>query len=87
MRYFIVTLLAAFCSLCSFAGAEWTTYYNANNVKIEYRYLDCNDMANGIHQQKVIFRFQNSSAKKIELSFSKSLVYGQKRARKDDVGP
>lgn len=72
-----LTLLAVFMALFAHATDDWKSYYSDNSLNIFYRYTDCHDDANGIHQQKVVFRFVNLTNKNIEVSFAKQLIYHQ----------
>ncbi|MCW5906932.1 MAG: hypothetical protein KIS94_03665 [Chitinophagales bacterium] len=78
------TLLLLLAVAFAQAADEWTSYYADNSVQIFYRYADCHDDANGIHQQKVLFRFVNLSAAKVELSFAKELTYTNTAANAGD---
>lgn len=62
------------CTVSVFAS-EWTTYFKSSDITIEYKYSDCNDVENGIHQQKVLFRFVNASTQKVEVSFNRQITY------------
>lgn len=63
------------CSFTAFASGEWTAYYNSQSVQILYRFEDCHDDVNGIHQQKVFFKFVNLSGKTVAVNFAKQLTY------------
>lgn len=75
-----LTLLTMLLVVFAYATNEWKSYYSDNSVQIFYRYTDCHDDTNGIHQQKVVFRFVNLTNKNIEVSFAKQLVYSNQTA-------
>ena len=83
MKKIIITCFAVLCGVCSFAADGWTTYYQNAAVKISYRISDCHDTHNGIHQQKVLFRFENTGTVKEQISFAKRAVYAKTAA--DDI--
>lgn len=54
---------------------KWVSYFKNPGIEIFYKKTDCIDTKNGISQSKVLFRFQNLTQKKLEVTFSKKLVY------------
>lgn len=71
------------CSFTAFASGEWATYYNSQSVQILYRFEDCHDDVNGIHQQKVFFKFVNLSGKNVTVNFAKQLTYSGRTSTGD----
>jgi hypothetical protein len=69
MKQKMIALFLVVMSLTAAATEDWKVYFQSADVVIEYRYADCHDEANGIHQQKVFLRFKNTSSQKVELSF------------------
>jgi hypothetical protein len=85
MKRFCLFVLGLVMASTTFAANEWKEYFSNESVKIFYRYVDCHDKANGIHQQKVVLKFENISAKKLEVTFGKTTVYSGTKAATDDV--
>lgn len=56
-------------------NSNWIPYYKNTQIEISYKKSDCFDKANGINQRKITLKFQNLTNKKIEISFSKKLIY------------
>ena len=84
MKYILLTALTTF--FCASAIAEdWKPYFKNNQIEIQYRYADCNDEANGIHQQKVLLKFVNLTNEKTEISFSKELNYNSSAPASSDI--
>ena len=75
MKHTLTTAAAVLCCLLCAAADTWTSYFKTPQLEIQYRYADCHDNANGIHQQKVLLRFINLTGKNAEVSFTKSLEF------------
>ncbi|MFN8323881.1 MAG: hypothetical protein U0T74_14550 [Chitinophagales bacterium] len=60
-----------FFSLSAMAADEWKSYFKNNEVEILYQYANCHDEVNGIHQQKVLFKYVNLSNHAVVISFNK----------------
>ena len=73
-KIFFTALAVIFCAI-SFAADNWKTCFKNNEVEILYQYSDCHDEHNGIHQQKVLLKFINSSNEKKEITFGRDLTY------------
>lgn len=56
-------------------AADWKVYYTGKSVVIYYKYQDCHNDAKGIHQQKVLFAFENLTDKKVAINFGKEMTY------------
>src|SRR5687767_1562486 len=67
------------------AAENWKIYFKNEEVEVLYRYSDCHDEVNGMHQQKILLKFVNLSAKDTEISFSEDLVYNGSTASSGDV--
>jgi hypothetical protein len=85
MKRFCLFVLCLVMASTTFAANEWKEYFSNESVKIFYRYVDCHDKANGIHQQKVLLKFENITPKNIQITFGKTTVYLNSKASTDDV--
>lgn len=85
MKQLLIFCGAVLFSTSLFAADDWTNYYTDNLVTIQYKYADCHDEHNGIHQQNVWFRFINKSAKSLQLTFSKELSYSNQPVSTTDL--
>lgn len=79
MKNILATASAVLICALSFATDSWTTYFKNEQIEILYRYSDCHDNANGIHQQKVLLKFINLQNKNVEVSFSKELTLSNRK--------
>lgn len=59
-------------------AADWKEYYSNGMVKVFYTTRQCHDNANGIHQEKIFFKFQNTGSQKALITFTKALTYNGK---------
>lgn len=75
-----VILLNIFYSV---AADEWKSYFNNHGVEVMFRYADCHDIPNGLHQQKILLRFANYGEKPVVISFSKALTFSNSGAQPD----
>ena len=66
------------------AAEKWETYFRNSQVEILYRYFDCHDETNGIHQEKVFFKFINRTGNKLLVSFAKELFYNRSHSISTD---
>jgi hypothetical protein len=73
-----------FCTASSFAS-DWKTYFKSPDITIEYKYSDCNDVENGIHQEKILLRFINMQEKAVVLFYNKVLIYSATNSSAPDV--
>ena len=62
-------------SAVAFAGDNWKSYFKNNEVEILYRSAYCHDDAHGIHQQKILLKVVNLQNKKVEVYYTKDLVF------------
>ena len=85
MKNLFLSLLVM-CSATAFAADDWKSYFKNNEVEILYRYSDCHDVANGIHQQKILLKLVNLQNKKVEVSYSKELTFSNTSAAPDVKG-
>ena len=75
MKHLLLTLLASGFCFSTFAADGWKVYFGNDKAQILYLYSDCHDVANGIHQQKILLKFINLTNQKQEISFSEELIY------------
>ena len=84
MKYFLLSVITFSICATSFAADEWKTYFKNEEVEILYRYAACHDETNGIHQQKVFFKFVNLTGKKEEIIFFREYFYSSSEKGKAD---
>ena len=77
MKYTYLVLFAMLVQT-SFAQSNWKSDFKNDRLEIQHSYTECHDEANGIHQEKVLFRFVNLTNSEIEVSFNQELDYGNK---------
>lgn len=75
MKNILLLAVALCCAISSKAADDWKLYFSNGYIEIYYTYTDCHDEANGLHQQKILYRFVNKSSTNVEVSFSKDLYY------------
>ncbi|MBK7148741.1 MAG: hypothetical protein IPH78_07940 [Bacteroidetes bacterium] len=74
----LLGLLVLILSTCGIQAQDvWETYFQDSQLKVEFRYADCHDEANGIHQQKVLLRFLNLTKSALEVSYQRKPDYGE----------
>jgi hypothetical protein len=54
---------------------DWQVYFANDNIKVYYKYAECHDNANGLHQEKVLFKFENLTNKTLSINFDRLPVY------------
>ena len=57
---------------------EWQVYENVNGVEINFCYQECNNVNQGMHKEYVVFKFINTTANLVEVSYSILLWYDEK---------
>lgn len=73
-----LTILLIIFSLFSFSQQEnnkWRLYKEINGVEINYKYQECHDTHNGLHQELVLFQFVNNTKYDFSINFDFSLIY------------
>jgi hypothetical protein len=84
MKHLFLTALAVSTCLFSFASGEWKSYFKNNQAEILYQYSDCHDDVNGIHQQKVLWKFVNLQNAKTQIGFEREQLYKNIKANSSD---
>lgn len=85
VKHTLIALLTILLVIPAMAADDWKSYFKNNEVEILYRYVDCHDDANGLHQQKILLRFVNLQNKRVELSFTKALIFSNNSSGIPDV--
>ena len=75
MKLFTVLSMCFFTS--SLFANDWQVYLANEKVKIFYKYADCHDETNGLHQDKVLFKYENLTDKNLSLNFNRVPVYSK----------
>lgn len=75
MKNLLLLTVAFFCFTVAQAANDWKLYFSNESIEIYYTYTDCHDEANGLHQQKILYRIVNKTNSNVEVSFSKTLYY------------
>lgn len=75
MKNILLLAVALCCVTLSKAADEWKLYFSNESIEIYYTYTDCHDEANGLHQQKILYRFVNKGDANVEVSFNKEIYY------------
>lgn len=68
-------LLLYSIAILSESNNEWTTYYQNEQLEIQFKKADCHDNSNGIHQEKILVKYVNKTNEKLNVSFSRKAVY------------
>ena len=78
----LTTLIVGVIAIANTALAQndWTTLYNDNIAKIEYRYDDCHRPEDGVHKQNIHLKFTNHTNRTVVVSYQKSTSYNNKPA-------
>ncbi len=71
------------CSTTLFAADGWKSYFKNSEAEILYRYEDCHDIPNGMHQQKILLRFVNFKAVPLEVFYTKELTFSNSITKPD----
>src|SRR5688572_1887088 len=71
---FPMLFIAAFIHT-AMSQQTWQNYYSSDELRINYRSVECHDVANGIHKKIMILQFANLTDKSLSVSFDKQLRY------------
>ncbi len=82
MKYILASIFSVFV-LASFAQSQknmapsnqWSTYTETNQLKVEYKVVDCTYNSDGLAQRNVLLRYTNKTSSSIEVSWSLDLYY------------
>lgn len=85
MKNLLLLTVAFFCFTVAQAANDWKLYFSNESIEIYYTYTDCHDEANGLHQQKILYRIVNKSNSNVEVSFSKELHYAESNPTRTDI--
>ena len=80
----LITLFCIFFMASNLMANDWQVYFANDNIKVYYKYAECHDNANGLHQEKVLFKYENLTDKNLSLNFNRVPVYS-KSSRPADV--
>ena len=69
--------------ISAFAADEWKSYFKNDQVEILYRFSDCHDIPNGLHQQKILLRFVNFKMESVEVYYTKELTFSNSMSKPD----
>lgn len=75
MKQLLLLLLGTVLTTGVYAGSDWKLYYEDASIKVYYTYTDCHDVANGLHEEKVILKFENLTDNRLQVTYSKLLLY------------
>jgi len=76
----ILLTLITFLSFSQENEKDWNLYKEVNGIKINYKYQECHDVHNGIHQELVLFQFVNKTENDIKIDFDFSLIYSNTKS-------
>lgn len=85
MKNLLLLTVAFFCFTVAQAANDWKLYFSNESIEIYYTYTYCHDEANGLHQQKILYRIVNKSNSNVEVSFSKELHYAESNPTRTDI--
>jgi len=74
----LFSILLTAVTLISFSQQKeinWKLYKNIKGIEIYYKYQECHDVHNGIHQELVLFKFANKTDNDVKIEFDFALVY------------
>jgi hypothetical protein len=54
---------------------SWNTYSETNQLKIEYKVVDCTYNSNGLAQRNVLLKYTNKTGNQLDVSWSLDLYY------------
>ncbi len=85
MKHTLLALLAMLFIVPAMAAEEWKSLFKNSEVEVLYRYTDCHDEANGLHQQKILLKFVNLQNRAVEVFYTKELTFSNAQTDKPDV--
>lgn len=66
----------------SIRAQEWQTYTQTDAVVIQYKVIEVNDVQNGMHHKRVVFRYENLTSVAVQLTFNRSVIYSDSEESK-----
>lgn len=75
--YFIAIAFLLFTLITSGVSAQnnWQPVSEKQNVTIQSKKADCNDVANGIYKELILLKIENKNSFPVNISFRKELWY------------
>jgi len=83
-KFIFCNLILIFSSYALFAQetnadkVKWTLYKELNGVQISYKYVECNDIHNGIFKEMLYFQLINTTDISMNISFNEEIWYNNK---------
>src|SRR5687767_9458060 len=77
-RFSLLMLFIAAFIHAAVSQETWRNYYSSDEIKINYRSMECHDNINGIHKKLVLFQFVNLTERILSLSFDKQMWYNDR---------
>lgn len=84
IKFIFFNLFLTFCSFILMSQetnadkVKWILYKEQNGVQIHYKYVECNDIHNGIFKEMLYFQFVNTVNASMNVSFDEELWYNDK---------
>lgn len=87
MSKFLITVGLMLSSLAGFSQAKnvevktitdkYQPYYQSNDVVVEVKKQDCDFPSDGIHQQFLLFKYENKTAETVKIDLHNDFYYNQ----------
>lgn len=78
----ITFLLFAILFASGSKAQEWQTFYEGQEITIQYRPIEINDPQLGIHHTRIVFRYENKTSNPIQVDFNRTITYSDSEADK-----
>lgn len=72
-----LTLLAVSCFCFSSFSQNWTAIESNDQYSLLVSEIDYKSLSDGIHHQRIVFKYENHSNSPIELSFNREVQYDE----------
>lgn len=82
MKLLLTSIFLSFFSLGAFSQ-DWNVVEQNEQYSIYVAEIDYNSPSDGIHHQRLIFRYQNHTMKSIQLSFNREVKYDGQYIKQD----
>jgi hypothetical protein len=76
MKIYLGFLAASCFSLCSY-GQNWKTIESTDQYSLSVAEVEYDSASDGIHHQRIVFKYENYSNTPLELSFNREVQYGE----------